>query len=99
MRDQLNNVWRQTGIKPKELDELLEIPQSCEHVWKWFIDLNSGRTSNGFGPNPLTYSDIYSYFTLYNMYPDEWELELIKVLDKTALDAISKQIDKETKSK
>lgn len=99
LRDQLNSVWRQTGIKPKELEELLELPESCQHVWKWFLDLHSARTSSGFAPNPITYSDMYSYFTLLSMYPEEWELDLIKLIDRESLAVAAKEIEKKSNSK
>lgn len=97
MRDQLNSVWRQTGKKPKELDELLELPQSCLSVWKWFIDLHNARGSNGFGINPITYTEIKSYFDLIDLQPEEWEVTLIKLLDNEALAAYAKEAELERK--
>jgi hypothetical protein len=77
----------------------LELPESCEHVWKWFIDLNSTRSSNGFSPNAITYNEMHSYFTLINMVPEEWELDLIKLLDRTAMNHFAKEADKKSKTK
>lgn len=97
LRDQLNSVWRQTGIKPKELEELKELPESCNQVWKWFIDLNNSRYSNGFGVNPLSYSDIKAYIDLIGIDIEEWELHLIKRIDNEAMDSYSKQAEAERK--
>lgn len=55
------------------------------------------RSGNGFGANPLTYTEILSYFTLMSMFPEEWELDLIKLLDKVALDEYSKETEKKMK--
>lgn len=97
MRDQLNSVWKQTGVKPKELEDLIELPESCAQVWKWFIDLNNSRTSNGFGVNPITYSDIKSYLDLINIEIEDWELNLIKKFDNEAMLSYAKEAEAERK--
>ena len=89
MRDQLNSVWRQTGRKPKELRDAIELPQSCYFVWKWFTELHTARGSNGFGLNPISYTEIKSYFDLIDIQPEEWEVNLIKALDNEALAAFN----------
>lgn len=88
-------MWKKTGVKPKELEELIELPSSCYQVWKWFIDLHNARSSNGFGVNPISYTEIYSYFSLINIEPEEWEIDLIKKFDSEALKAFSKQAESE----
>lgn len=97
MRDQLNSVWRQTGVKPKELEELKELPESCQQVWKWFIDLNNSRSSNGYGVNPISYSDIKAYFDLIAVEAEDWELELIKRIDNEALKSYAEEAESERK--
>jgi hypothetical protein len=79
------NVWRQTGRKPKELENLVEIPDSCIEAWGWFIKLNRARSGTGFGLNPLTYSDIAAFFRLQQIVPEVWEVELIEKLDRTVM--------------
>lgn len=56
------------------------------YVWKYFIDLHNKRSSNGFGINPLLYTDMYCYFKLIQVEPYEYELDLISELDKIALE-------------
>lgn len=97
MRQQLENVWRQTGVKPKELEEIVELPESCYQVWRWFIDLHNTRGSNGFGVNPINYTEIKSYFDLTNIVPEDWELNLIKRFDHEALTAYAKEAEREQK--
>lgn len=91
MRDQLQSVWRQTGIKPKEFEDLVELPESCISIWKWFIDLHNARGSNGFGINPISYTEIKAYFDLIDIRPEEWEIMLIKRFDNEALIAYAKE--------
>lgn len=94
MRESLQSVWRQTGVKPQELDELHVLPDSCTHVWRWFIDLHNARSGNGFGANPISYTEMKSYFYLMNISPSEWEIELIKKLDNEMLLVFAKQNSK-----
>ena len=54
------------------------------------MSLNSTRTSNGFGANPITYTEMKSYFDLIQVEPEEWEIDLIKRFDNVALDAYEK---------
>lgn len=97
MRAQLESAWRQLGVKPKELEELVDLPESMHLVWNYFIDLNSTRGSNGFGVNPITFTEMKSYFDLYDISPLFYEVELIKKLDRVALDCFHKQQEKENK--
>lgn len=69
------------------------------YVWKYFINLQNKRTSNGFGMNPLSYSDIHAYFCLIQVQPEEWELETILKLDSIAMDQFAKDIEKQNKTK
>jgi hypothetical protein len=97
LRDQLNSVWRQTGVKPKELDELKELPESCSQVWRWFVDLNNSRSSNGYGVNPIAYSDIKAYMDLIAIEMHEWELHLLKRIDNEAMLSYAKEAELERK--
>lgn len=91
------SVWRQTGIKPKELEDIVELPESCVQVWKWFIDLHNARGSNGFGVNPIPYTEIKAYFDLIEVQPEDWEVTLIKLFDNEALSAYAKEAETERK--
>ena len=94
LKDQLNSVWRQTGKKPKELDNLPELPDIFSEVWYWFLKLNNKRTSNGFGVNPIQYSEIKAYFDLIQYHPQEWEIEMIEKFDSIALKEYELQAEK-----
>lgn len=89
----MQSVWRQTGIRPKEFEDLIELPDCCFQVWKWFIDLHNTRGSNGFGINPISFTEIKAYFDLLDIKPEEWELTLIKRFDNEALSAYAKEAE------
>lgn len=63
-------------------------------VWGWFLRLNSKRGSNGFGVNPIQYSEICSFFELMQYTPSAWELELIERLDSVVLEVYAEQQEK-----
>ncbi len=73
----------QIGRVPKELENLVELPSSCVHVWQWFMDLNDARLEGFSGAQPITYTEIKSYFDLHRIEPylQDWELLLLRQFD------------------
>lgn len=59
--------------------------------------LHSTRTSNGFGANPITYTEMKNYFDLIQVEPEEWEVNLIKQFDNVALEEYQKSSEKSAK--
>lgn len=96
LREQLELVWRNTGRKPKELDDLIVLPENTKHVWDWFLALHNAR-SYGMSMNPISYSDIQAYFDLFDIKPDTWEVNCIKAMDVIAMNQAAK--DSQTTSK
>lgn len=49
------------GLEPPE--ELFgpECPEVARHIWNWWTELHRGRSSNGFGPNPIGAADIAAW--------------------------------------
>lgn len=61
--------------------------------------LDRHRSSNGFGVNPISWSDIKAFFDLYEIRPEEYELLAISMLDNAKLAYVSKEIEKKQKKK
>jgi hypothetical protein len=59
--------------------------------------LHNARGSNGFGINPISYTEIKCYFDLIDMKPDDWEITLIKSFDNEAMKAYAKEAEAERK--
>lgn len=97
LKDQLNAVWKTTGRKPPELEPPCELPEVFYEPWSLFLRLNSKRTSNGFGPNSLSYTELKSFFDLINYQPDAWELDMIERFDDIAMQVYSEQAAKKQK--
>lgn len=76
---------RKRGKKAGLLDEGGEIPDHLGHVWQAFAVLSAGRTSNGYGPNPIPVSEILQTAAFFHIDPDD-ALFLIQGLDKVYLE-------------
>ena len=95
LRDQLEVVYKTTGIKPAELEPPCELNELFVDAWNFFLDLHNSRTSNGFGINAISYTEIHHYFSVIQIVPQYWEIELIKLFDSTALQVISENREKQ----
>ena len=85
LRDKLKHVQDTTGTTPLPLQDAPECPFELEHIWKWFLELNGGRTSNGFGPNAVTFAEIHAWSILTGNTPSPWEVGMLKRLDSVYL--------------
>jgi|TARA_B100001093_G_scaffold175586_2_gene168338 hypothetical protein len=79
-REHLEQVERQTGIRPKEL-EGPDFPFLLSHIWSAFIACSKARTGGFSGANPLTYENIKSWIELTGTPLDPREVEAVKELD------------------
>lgn len=96
LRDTYENLARQTGMIIDELQHTC--PVECREIWNTFISLNQGRTSSGFGLNPITYTEIKSWCELYGVSLCPYEVGVIKRLDNIFLEHIAEDSkEKETK--
>ena len=82
------------GRQVDELQNLIELPDACRHVWYWFHDLNNTRSEGFNGALPITYTEIKSYFDLQKLEPQDWELSLLKRFDIAFLNHLRSKQDK-----
>lgn len=97
LKDQLESVWRQTGVKPKELDDLPLMPKSMKHIWEVFLLLDGLRSTDFGSPNPIPMSEIHAYSMLAGIDFESWELELLLVFDRLKLNQVRKDMQEEQK--
>lgn len=76
---------------------LVELPDSMAHIWIWFLELDSARTSSGFGPNPISYTEIQAYFNLIGVKPKKFEVRTIKRFDNAVLQIYAEKAQKSDK--
>jgi hypothetical protein len=88
LRSKLEQVAAATGKRPPELDGP-EFPEAWDHLMTWFLDLGLGRTSSGFGPNPLTWADFQAWSQLTGIVLRPVEVQLLRVLDRAYLKAMA----------
>ena len=55
-----------------------------------FLEMNARRTSSGFGPNPITYTEITAWSGLRGITLSEYELDVLNRLEHAYLDSIPK---------
>ena len=68
------------GQKPEQPPS--ELPSELCHVWEFYRDIEVGaRTSNGFGPNIMLWSEIESWMRITGIELHPWEVSVIKRLD------------------
>lgn len=97
-RDHLNRVWKLTGTKPEQLENLIEIPEEFAECWSWFLRLNNKRTSGGMGGiNPISYADTLAFFNLLEYSPQQWELEMLELFDSLAMKHFAAEAEKQAK--
>lgn len=89
LKEHLEQVERQTGKRPKELDGP-EFPSLMSHIWTAFLDLNNARGMGAHTANPLSYSEIASYVSLMATPLTPRDIEAIKALDSKYLEVMNK---------
>lgn len=76
-------VWKKTNVIPEQLN--LEMPELFCELWSWFLELHETRTSNRFGPNAISYSEIKAWSELTGRSILPHQVTLIKKLDRVVL--------------
>ena len=82
-------------MKPRELDEIIELPSVFAEVWEWFIRLNSARQS-GFGISGIPYTEMQAFFVLNDIKPELWELLILEKIDRIFVNLSIEKSEKET---
>ena len=62
------------------------MPVELSHVWGWFEDLRCA-VGGGFGPIPISYTEIDSYARRMRTHISPFETQLIRRIDKFAVAA------------
>ena len=75
----------------------LNLPAGGQLVWGWFIALCRTRTSNGYGPNPISYAEIEAYARLYRWPLEPRHIDVILAMDRVWMDHARAQAGGSTK--
>ncbi len=88
LRNHLETVERATGVRPDGLN-VSEFPRVVRHVMGWFWELNSGRSSSGFGPNPISYAEISAWGSLTGTILRPPEIRILRAIDGAFLSVMN----------
>lgn len=95
-RTHLESVWRQTRVMPEGLNTP-QCPIEVAYLWAWFIGLSQKRTSNGFGPNPISDAEIIAWSSLRRITLTPFDIDAINALDDVFMTYQAKQQKKAAK--
>lgn len=89
---------QKTGKKhPK--DNPVDFPPEAEHIWRYWIELNKARQSNGFGINTISWLELDAWSRMTNTDLEPWEINAIFDIDAEYLQLVSEQKDIDSKRK
>jgi hypothetical protein len=57
------------------------LPPPMLQIWRWFMELGQGRSSNGMGPNALSFMEINAWLQLRRIRIGQYELACLRDLD------------------
>lgn len=60
------------------------VPEPLKMVWEAFLKLDAAR-SYAFGPNPISYADIWAFTQATSTPLSGWDVDLIRRLDQRIL--------------
>lgn len=68
------------------------LPPAARPIWMTFCRLSARRSSGGFGPAPLGWTDLHAYQRMTGATLSPWEIEMIEMLDGMYLEAAAKNV-------
>lgn len=91
-------IEEDTGETPASLEKKPSLPLASHNLlFLCFMTLHMMRTTNGFGPNPITLDEITGYNRSFGPPPVDFDLQvrLVKQMDEVALDWMASKRKKE----
>lgn len=82
LRSHLEQVYKQTGVKPKQLAEQPEKPEELEYLYNWFLELVRFHV-------PLTYAELESWSRLTKVDLKSWETHVLINLEQIYRNSIN----------
>jgi hypothetical protein len=92
LRDQLLQVEKQTGKRPKELDSV-KVPEGFRYLFELFFDVRSGIT-DGMNGSRLTWNDLVAFQEVCDLKLDMFEIEALMAMDATVRNFLAKKAEK-----
>jgi hypothetical protein len=98
LRENLKQVEKATGMKPKELEGIYELPWWAEYLWNGFLRLNLRRPFQIVSTmetakqvySPISYSELYAFNKLQIVPFNTQEIQIIEEMDTLYVSIINK---------
>jgi hypothetical protein len=100
MRERLDEMEEETGETPAALERRPQLLAASQNMlYQAFLMLHMMRTSNGFGPNPITLIELNAYEDRFGKLPIDSDLllKVVKQLDEVALKWIGDKLKAKSK--
>lgn len=95
LRETLEGLLERTN-RPERRDELQAelrcppCPALVQYLWATFQRLSNRRGSSGFGPLPISWSELRAFMDITGRRFTAWELDMIEALDVVYLNEATK---------
>ena len=76
---------RQTGQAHKGEKPPVAFPAGLEYLWRWFQEVEAGRSYADGVPLPIPSSEYLAWARLGGVHLRPWEVQTLRALDATAL--------------
>ena len=75
------------GFMPEEGTNPVQFPDVGGLVWSWFLTLNASRQQGMSGSLAISNTEMLAFFQLEGVWPEQWELRAIRLLDGVAMES------------
>lgn len=86
----LEDFEARTGKREEALDAD-PCPEPVRYLWQAFCEISATRGNNGFGPNPLSWSEIEAWARLDGRILFQFERTALLMLDRVFLEMAGKK--------
>lgn len=93
LADHLAVVARARGRKLD--DNGPPLPREMRYLWRTFLSLHRARGSNGWGANPIAWSEIDAFCRLTGTALDPWEVDAVRAVDEAFIESSASNNDAE----
>lgn len=93
LRVHLESFERQSG-EHQELLDPVECDDSIKYLWEYFCSMNTRRTNNGFGPNPITDEGVVAWERRRGIKLESFENKILDALEVLYLNIQAKAAKK-----
>lgn len=80
LRDQLEQVYKTTGVLPEQLLQHKEMPEELAYVWEWFLELKRSAK--------ITWMELAAWSNLKKLSITPFEADLIMNLDSAHIEVL-----------